>query len=286
MQMHTSSDIVSAIAVLLWIVRLTSAANTECESLQRPSFPHCNPIKFFGHPEDGPVTEVLLNFNRPDNIRQIVEAMVNYKSVGEILVVSNNPNSSFTYVLPIVVVMSLIGYEESLGVAVRFKACLLAMHWHILIADDDLVVTELGLANMLKARHEHPWSIVGLWGRDYNHSDPDYQYVESGPGYHDIALTKALLLDTCACRAFWQASHLMTDIAHEASVTWNGEEIFMSLISTKVLGQQPYIMPHTDGVDKKELSEGKVGISSGQSHLPHRIKFLKTAIRRLQCFES
>ena len=277
-------------ATLLKLVTIMTAsfllisANPECEKLRRPNFPHCNPVKFYGHPEAGPVTVILLNFNRPDNIRRIIDAMVQYSSVGEILVVSNNPNTTFTYEHEKVVVMSLVGYEQSLGVAVRFKACLLAMNWHILIADDDLMVTEAGLANMLKARHSNPWSIVGFWGRDYNHTDPDYQYVESGSGHHDIALTKALLLDTCACRAFWEASHLMSDVAHEAAVTWNGEDIFMSLVSTKVLGQQPYITPHTDTIDVQQLTEGKVGISSGQSHLPHRVKFLKTAIRRLQCF--
>lgn len=271
------------VAAALFTAMLTTA-NPECEKLRRPNFPHCNPVKFFGHPEAGPVTVVLLNFNRPDNIRRIVDTMVNYTSVGEILVVSNNPSTTFTYEHEKVVVMSLLGYEQSLGVAVRFKACLLAMHWHILIADDDLLVTEAGLANMLRARHAHPWSLVGFWGRDYNHTDPDYQYVESGSGHHDIALTKALLLDTCSCRAFWEASHLMSDIAHEATVTWNGEDIFMSLVSTKVLGQQPYITPHTENIDVQQLTEGKVGISSGQTHLPHRIKFLKTAIRRLQCF--
>lgn len=230
------------------------------------------------------MTVILLNFNRPDNIRYIVDNMLTYKNVAEIIVVSNNPNNSFSYPNVKVVVLDMMAYEDDLGVAVRFKACLLAMNWHILIADDDLMVTEAGLSNLLGARHEHPWSIVGFWGRDYNHSDPDYAYVESGPGHHDIALTKALLLDTCACRAFWEASHLMQDIAHEAAVTWNGEDIFMSLVSKKVLGDSPYITPHQDGVDVQQLTEGQVGISSTGDHLPHRIKFLQTAVRRLECF--
>ena len=263
---------------------ITSAFASECEDLKRPNFPQCSPAKFHVHPEAGPVTVVLLNFNRPDNIRKIVESMVSYSNVAEILVVSNNPNNTFSYGHDKVVILDMMAYEDELGVAVRFKACLLAMNTHILIADDDLMVTEAGLNNLLKARSEHPWSIVGFWGRDFNHSNPDYAYNESGAGYHDIALTKALLLDTCACRAFWEASHLMEDMAHEAAVTWNGEDIFMSLVSKKILGGSPFITPHWQGTDVQHLTQGKVGISSRQDHLPHRIKFLQTAVRRLGCF--
>ena len=76
----------------------------------------------------------------------------------------------------------------------------------------------------------------------------------------------------------------MSDIAHEAAVTWNGEDIFMSLVSKKVLGSIPFITPHQQGIDVIPLTEGNVGISSANDHLPHRIKFLQTAIRRLDCF--
>lgn len=269
---------------MLLLTALGVVSASECDTLRRPNFPHCNPVKDSAWSGPGPVTVVLLNFKRPDNIRKIVDSMITYKHVAEIIIVSNNPNSTFSYPHEKVLVLDMMAYEDDLGVAVRFKACLLAMNQHVLIADDDLMVTEAGLSNLLTARHEHPWSVVGFWGRDYNHSHPDYAYVESGPGHHDIALTKALLLDTCACRAFWEASHLMQDIAHKAAVTWNGEDIFMSLVSTKVLGASPYITPHQDAVDVIQLTEGSVGISSAQDHLPHRINFVQTAVHRLNCF--
>lgn len=261
-----------------------SAAASDCEGLRPPQFPHCSTVKFNRHPEQGPITVVLMNFKRPDNIRTIVDIMVTYSNVAEIMVVSNNPNNSFTYSHEKVVVLDMMGYEDELGVAVRFKACLLAMNWHILIADDDLVVTEAGLSNLLTARHEHPQSIVGFWGRNYDPDDHTYILQESGPGHHGIALTKALLLDTCACRAFWAASHLMHDIAHEAAVTWNGEDIFMSLISEKVLGGTPFITPYKETVDVQQLSEGEVSISANTNHIAHRNRFLQTAFQRLKCF--
>ncbi|MCJ1241958.1 hypothetical protein MMC14_009965, partial [Varicellaria rhodocarpa] len=244
-------------AVLQLCLLTEQTVASECESLRRPQFPHCSPVKFHAHPEQGPVTVILLNFNRPENIRKIVDNMVTYHNVAEIMVVSNNPNNSFTYSHDKVVVLDMMGYEDELGVAVRFKACLLAMNWHILIADDDLMVTEAGLSKMLRARHEHPWSIVSFWGRDYDSNNITYAYTESGPGHHGIALTKSLLLDTCACRAFWEASHLMHDLAHEAAVTWNGEDIFMSLVSQKVLGGTPYIAPFQEGIDLHHLTEGE-----------------------------
>lgn len=274
--------------MLLWVslilLLLTNQAMAaECDGLRRPHFPHCSPVRFSKHPAEGPVTVVLLNFKRPDNIRMIVDNMVTYNNVAEIIVVSNNPNNTFTYSHEKVVVLDMMVYEDELGVAVRFKACLLATNWHILIADDDLIVTEAGLSNLLTARHQHPQSIVGFWGRDFDPDNVAYVLRESGEGHHGIALTKALLLDTCACRAFWAASHLMHDLAHTAAVTWNGEDIFMSLVTSKVLGDKPYIIPH-DATDVQELREGGVGISAASDHLAHRNKFLQTAVQRLQCF--
>ena len=262
------------------LLLVNGATASDCEGLRRPHFPHCSPVRY----REGPVTVVLMNFKRPDNIKRIVDNMVTYSSVAEIMVVSNNPNTSFTYSHQKVVVLDMMGYEDELGVAVRFKACLLAMNWHILIADDDLMVTEAGLSNLLTAKHEHPQSVVGFWGRKYDRDDLKYILQESGPGHHGIALTKALLLDTCACRAFWAASHLMHDIAHEASVTWNGEDIFMSLVSEKVLGGTPYITPHKETIDVQQLSEGDVGISANTNHVAHRSRFLQTAVQRLKCF--
>ena len=79
------------------LLLLHSVTALECEGLQQPHFPHCSPVKFAMHPEQGPVTVVLVNFKRPNNIRKIVDNMVTYRNVAEILVVSNNPNTSFTY---------------------------------------------------------------------------------------------------------------------------------------------------------------------------------------------
>ena len=207
-----------------------------------------------------------------------------YDNVGEMIVVSNNPNTSFAYKHEKVTILDMVGYEESLGVAVRFKACLLAIHQHILIVGDDLLVTEHGLLKLLRDKHAHPWSLIGFWGRDFDHTNPEYVYQEVQSGYHDIALTRALLLDSCACRAFWDASHLMEDLAHAAAVIWNGEDIFMSLVSTKVTGALPFISDVVADVDVGSLQEGTVGISLGQNDLQHRSRFLQVAVQRLACF--
>ena len=48
--------------------------------------------------------------------------MVDYSNVAEIIIVSNNPNSTFSYAHEKVVVLDIMAYEINLGVAVRFKA--------------------------------------------------------------------------------------------------------------------------------------------------------------------
>ena len=53
-------------------------------------------------------------------------------------------------------------------------------------------------------------------------------------GLFPIVLTKAMLLDLRFCHAFFQLDHLVADLANASHTLWNAEDIFVSLVATKV----------------------------------------------------
>jgi hypothetical protein len=49
-----------------------------------------------------------------------------------------------------------------------------------------------------------------------------------------VVLTKVMVTDRRFCKAYFHYAPLMEDIARNATPMWNGEDIFMSLVSQKV----------------------------------------------------
>ena len=72
----------------------------------------------------------------------------------------------------------------------------------------------------------------------------------------------------------------MDDLVQTQRVLWNGEDIFMSLVSAKLTGNLPLILPRTAN-ELVSLDEGSAGLSAHHTHYPHRSAFLKTAMQRL-----
>ena len=180
--------------------------------------------------------------------------------------------------------IDLSGLEEEWGVAVRFKACLLAASKWVLAVDDDIFIKEAGLQRMIDSKLSNPESIVSFWGRSFDEASdlPAYSNAEVQGGRYPIALTKAMLVDFRFCEAFFRASHLVANISRDSSVTWNGEDIFMSMVAMKVTGEKATILDWTAN-DLEEWQDGK-GISIRDTrHLEHRTMFLRATIQRLSC---
>lgn len=61
-----------------------------------------------------------------------------------------------------------------------------------------------------------------------------YSGLEYWSGSHRIVLTRCLLMDRRFCDAFFVYSPLVEDVVADSKPYWNGEDIFMSLVSYKV----------------------------------------------------
>ncbi|KAF8058408.1 hypothetical protein HT031_005532 [Scenedesmus sp. PABB004] len=190
------------------------------------------------------------------------------------------------------------------GLSVRFLGCLLAAEAEVLLqarrdcaADDDVLVLPGGLADLAAARAEapHPAQLVGFRGRDWNRThEPSYNRAEPRPGSHPVALTIALAAPRPVCAAFFKYAPAVEDLVADALPLWNGEDIFLSLVSHKLSCALPRTLP--GGWPEKAATRLKyflapstsdVGMHKrfAASHFAHRQRFLRLAARRLGVYQ-
>ena len=279
-------------AGLLISILFSTAIGAGCVGLSKTCIESLMPGYVYGPLSSLPVNAtaqsvsvVIMNWSRPENVKIFAERLVTYNQVLEVIIVMNNPATRFEMDHERVVILDLSGLERHWGVAVRFKACLLAESKLVLALDDDMDISEHGLQRMLEVKVSEPDSLIAYYGRSIlmGEHGPEYggdDFLKEGR--HDIALTKALLLDFRFCDAFFTASHLMKDLSHEAKVTWNGEDIFMSLVGEAVMGQKAIILERRPD-DIRELSDGLGIHQTDPGHYAFRTRFLQTAISRLSC---
>ena len=140
-----------------------------CSNFTQPKFLPALPGSFPGD-QTGvvpppQVTVVLLNWKRQDNVRFIVDALENYTTVSEVLVLMCNAETSFPIQSSKAKALDFSALETSWGLTGRFKACLLARNPWVLVMDDDLLVTESGLDRLLQAKAHTVDHLVGFFAR-------------------------------------------------------------------------------------------------------------------------
>ncbi|UJR17493.1 hypothetical protein I4U23_004388 [Adineta vaga] len=88
------------------------------------------------------ISVIIINWLRPNNVKIILQTLVNFDKVGDIVVIMANPSSTFTYSHPKVRLIVNYSISDEWGVAVRFHACAYeAWHHRVLLLDDDLLLS-------------------------------------------------------------------------------------------------------------------------------------------------
>ena len=77
----------------------------------------------------------------------------------------NNPETLFEISSPKALALDFTGLEATWGLSSRFKACMLARSSHVLVMDDDLLVTEQGLDRLLEAKAHNSEHLIGYHAR-------------------------------------------------------------------------------------------------------------------------
>jgi len=290
-------------------------------------FPIANPLNFGpgkGHdwyhipipPPDHKVSVILMNHSRPRMIREsaLVPTLLRHPSVEEVVILHSNPKTQFNFVHPKVINIDATKENVQMGLSIRFYFCQMAKSDWVLHVDDDMEFSAKTLNEMLYEFSKNTKRIVGRFGRDRNENNYFNGYSSKDTSREtEVVLTKFMVMERDICSAFFEYSHLIWEdvvLNNGEGPLWNGEDIFMSLVSNHVYGRYGekvnYAMDWLDvwsaPEELKDYSYGKFDISGGfnglrfwdfnwwrsllnrNRHYSYRGKLWKEAKDRLQSF--
>ena len=134
------------------------------------------------------ITAVILNWKRPEGVKQICRHLNNHDLIGEIIVWNNNAE---IFVEPEAEKVKVINCSHDFGLFTRFAAASLAKHECILFHDDDILAPEETLKVLYEKWQKKPGVCHSPFGR--NPKNGEYS-MNSQFGPVEIMLTRYVLV--------------------------------------------------------------------------------------------
>ena len=184
-------------------------------------------------------TVVILNWQRPANVRVILDCYVAYRQVAEIIVWNNNGGQTFAYDHPKVRVI----HSAELGLNTRWAAALLAGRGCVIVADDDLISDEATIEGLIESYRHDPDRAYTLQGRNPTPANEYALHVE------DVREpTEAMMhLTRLTCLGRQHVPHYFVALEELGlridPATGGGEDIVMSFAVTRATGKRPLVLP-------------------------------------------
>ena len=235
------------------------------------------------------VSAVILNWNRPKWLRRVILPILSrHPLVSEIHISHGREDTRFAFKSRRCDVIHRPDWElnDRFGLALRFVAAKEADNDAVLILDDDLIVAPRSITALKAAFDENPLTLHGIFGRrigeNYSYSYDGYEYGET-----PILLTRCLIMHRSYADAFLEAAPSAEELIARGSPKWNGEDIFLSLLSIRRSNGFPraYDLPFKDIWHMTRESISKAEAPAGDevllSHRPYRSWFTREAVRLL-----
>lgn len=194
-------------------------------------------------PPDHKVSVVLMNHSPSSHVlkeSELLPMLLHHSSVEEVVILHFHPKSKYKYLHPKVVNIDATKEKDKMGLSVRFYFCQMAKNDWVLHVDDDLVFSENTVNEMLLEFSKNTKRIVGRYGRDRQENNRFHGYSSRDTSKEtEVVLSKFMVMERDTCSDFFQYSHLIWEdivLNHGEGPLWNGEDIFMSLVSNHVHG--------------------------------------------------
>lgn len=235
---------------------------------------------------------IVMNYKRPEILKYIIEHMINYDVIDDIIILNNNPDTRMTFRHPRVRTIDSWVDHEKYGVANRFVYGEKAKNNQILYIDDDILVSSSYIRKLLQESKGDPNNIYGYFRRICNERDGYISNVAKEQNRYDTIITGTMLTSKQIVQSFVDYMHVGNDFATDKKRTrtiWNGEDLFINLVVRNIYKKNPvYVAPnHTDDVvyirKKGENSKSdKVAISNQPGHFEYREQFCRIISKELE----
>jgi hypothetical protein len=228
---------------------------------------------------------IILNFKRPQNTIKIVNNMINFKFINEIIISNGDNKNAVNYINTKVKIYNDYQKVNSIySLDLRFICGLRATNENIIIIDDDILITENELNKLILEYNSNPNRIVGTFGRNINKGNafkPAY-WIKDEYGEVDIVLTKLLICNKKLCSLFFICKPLIEHIYKKGKPYGNGEDIFFSFIASIYYKKRNFTVKN---ITTKELSQNNA-ISSNLNHLLYRNELSSYLVKNHHIFDK
>ena len=237
---------------------------------------------------------VILNFNRPDYIKEyILPKLVSYNAVDEIIISHGKKDSFFNISssqinpkmsddwVKIKHLKHWGDYNKKYGLARRFLSALEAKNHNIIIMDDDIIPANDTIEFLKEKIEEDPQRIYGIYGRNIDDKN-EYSYTNYF-GTTPIVLTRCLITTKEMCQYFIDNfRNYENNLVKNSKPYWNGEDILFSLLSIEKHGKLPkaYNLKHDNRV--ANYLDIDQSISVGKGHNEYRKELTKYLMDRME----
>ena len=182
---------------------------------------------------------VVLNWQRPENVRQILDRYVSFDGLDDIIVWNNNGNTPFVYLHPKVRCIN----SDEFGLNTRWLGSLLARHSCVIVHDDDLICDEATIDRLIAYHRADPDRTYTLHGRNPTRSNQYADKVDhvAEPTECDVHLTRVTCVNRRWVPRYFDALAAMgIDITPQAG---GGEDIVISYAIRAATGRRPLVVP-------------------------------------------
>ena len=208
----------------------------------------------------------LLNWRRKQNVIDIVNNMVKYNCINEILISNGNIEHSLKKTDMIesdkIKIFDDWIINDNYGLDRRYINALRGKNDNIIIMDDDVEISENELNKLIDEYKKNDNRIVGKWGRN----------IGNGYNFHDhyndvdVVLTKLFVCKKHLFKLFFICKPLIEDIYKTGVPYGNGEDIVFSFISNIYTKNKGFCIR----LQTNELPQMNTGVCKHKHHKEYR----------------
>ena len=217
----------------------------------------------------------LLNWKRKSNTIHIVNNMVKFNCINEILISNGNKKYSVKKTDFIksnkIKIYNDFAINDIYGLDLRFINGLRSKNANIIIIDDDIKIEENELKKIIEEYKKNKNRIVGKWGRNIKNG---YKFKDCYNNV-DVVLTKLLICNKKLFNLFFICKPLIEHIYKTGVPYGNGEDIFLNFISSIYFNNKNFCLR----VKTNKLPEMDFGVGTWKGHLNYRKRLCNYLIK-------
>ena len=226
---------------------------------------------------------IILNYRRPKNVIEIIEAIKDYDCLDEIVISNALEETAITYTHPKVVIKDDYVFDPFYGLDRRFLNGLYCKHENILFLDDDNIISENDMLKLIAEYERDPNRMVCAMGRN-NYWVRKKLVYKSIPFFHEVDYALSpLVMQRVVCQLFFYCKPIIEDLYRQGTPYGNVDDLYSSFVAGVYYQRKHYCVPDIEIIT---LEQGSVAVSRQKGHFSFRSEIINALMDKREVFEA